>query len=103
VHARTRTRNARGLEHGVRGVLAAGGIASEVWSLADALSTADRAIGVPVLAPLARRYARQGAPLELIGLFDSLGVRRENGRVEIDDGAPLAAVRRAIVFGSSEP
>jgi hypothetical protein len=103
VEARVRTSNARGLEHGVRGVLSAGGIASEVWSLAEALATADRAMGVPVLAPLSRRYAERGAPVALFGLFDALGVRTEGDRVELDDTAPLAAVRRAIVHGTSAP
>lgn len=103
VEARVRTNDARGLEHGVRGVLRAGGVASEVWSLADALAVADRAIGVPVLAQLERRYGAQGAPLALSALFDALGVRARGGRVELDEAAPLASVRRAIVRGSGEP
>jgi hypothetical protein len=101
VEARVRTNNARGLEHGVRGLLAAGGIASEVWSLAEALATADKAMGVPVLVPLGRRYADQGAPVPLFELFDALGVRAEGDRVELDDTAPLAGVRRAIVRGGN--
>ena len=103
VEARVRTNNERGLEHAVRGVRRAGGVASEVWALDDALGVADRAIGVPVLAPLARRYGAQGAPLALFSLFDELGVRSQGGRVELDDAAPLAAVRRAIVFGGAQP
>jgi len=103
VEARVRTNHARGLEHGVRGVLRAGGVASEVWALADALAVADRALGVAVLEPLARRYADQGAPLALGDRFAELGVRTRNGRVELDDAAPLAAVRRAIVYGAPAP
>jgi hypothetical protein len=100
VEARKRTGSRRGLEHGVRGVLLVGGIASEVWSLADTLRVADDAIGTPVLTPLAERHARKGSPFALFALFESLGVRARGDQITLDDTAPLASIRHAIIYGN---
>jgi hypothetical protein len=101
VEARSRSGSRRGLEHGVRGVLQAGGTASKVWSLADTLRVADDAIGTPILTPLAARYARQGSPFALFPLFESLGVRARGDQIELDDTAPLANIRHAIIYGNT--
>lgn len=96
VEARKRDRE-RGLEVGLRALNAAGGNASEVWSLADAIATVDRALGAPTLAPLAERHAQRGGAFDLARLFDQLGVRRSpDGRIQLVDSAPLAGIRRAI-------
>lgn len=87
----------RGLEVGIRALRQAGGNASEVWSLDDAITTIDRALGVPTLAPVAKRHAARGAPFDFEGLLRDLGVVRIAGdKVRLSDQAPLAAVRRAI-------
>jgi hypothetical protein len=101
VAVRRASGGARGLEDGVRAVLDAGGVASEVWSLAQATEITDRALGAPVLAELERAHLTQGSPVELESLFRDLGVSLDRrGRVVLDDTAPLAAVRRAITYGS---
>lgn len=99
VQIRNATSNAKGLEDGVRAVLAAGGIASEVWSLSDAIAIAERAVGVPVLSELIAAHAQKGSPVDLLTFFSALGVSRKRGSLVLDDSAPLAAVRRAIVRG----
>lgn len=88
-----------GLEDGLRRVRAAGGHASEVWSLDETLKTADAAFGAPVLERLAARYAERPAPLDLDAVFQSLGVVLDGREVRLADDAPLAWVRRAIVRG----
>jgi hypothetical protein len=89
------------LENGLRAVLARGGDASQVWPLARALDVADAALGTPVLAPLAAAHANAGAPLDLPALFRELGVSFDaGGNVNLDDTAPLANVRHALVYGS---
>jgi hypothetical protein len=97
VQIRKLTANAKGLEDGVRAVLAAGGTASEVWALSDAIATAERAVGVPVLTELAARHAPRGSPVDLPALFSALGVSRKRGTITLDDRAPLAQIRRAMV------
>jgi hypothetical protein len=91
----------RGLEDGVRAVFDAGGVASEVWSLAQATALTDQALGAPVLADLERAHLDAGSPLDLRGLFRELGVSRDKqGRIVLDEAAPLAAVRRALAYGA---
>lgn len=100
VEARRRSAGRVGLEDGVRAVLAAGGIASEVWPLSRSLTLAERALPGPLLVPLAERHALHGSPVDLDGLFRDLGVFLDpDGAVRFDDAAPLASVRRALVRG----
>jgi hypothetical protein len=87
----------RGLEVGLRALREAGGNACEVWSLADAIGTIDRALGAPTLAPIASAHAGHGSAFDLPALFADLGVNRDaKGALQLSDQAPLAAVRRAI-------
>lgn len=100
VAVRRASGGARGLEDGVRAVFDAGGVASEVWSLAQATALADQALGAPVLAELERAHLERGSRVDLDRVFRELGVSRDKqGHVVLDDTAPLAAVRRALAFG----
>jgi hypothetical protein len=100
VEARKRSGGARGFEHALRALVAAGANASEVWSLEQTIASIDTALGAPVLVELARRHARSTAHVDLSGLLTKLGVVRRGKRVTLDDGAELAALRRAIVWGN---
>jgi hypothetical protein len=96
--AARRHRLDRGLEVGLRALREAGGVASEVWDLKDAIATIDRALGRPTLGPVAEKHAARGSAFDLAALLRELGVRlRPDGSVELRDDAPLANVRRAIV------
>lgn len=96
--AARRHRLDRGLEHGLRALREAGGIANEVWDLAEAIATIDGALGRPTLGPIAERHALRGSPFDLHGLLRDLGVeRRADGSVVLRDDAALASVRRAII------
>jgi hypothetical protein len=97
VAIRERSQLSKGLEDAVRAVFDAGGVAWDVWSLEQTLAIGDRELDVPVLAPLARRYANHPAPLDFEALLQRLGVVRHGHSIELRDDAPLAAVRRAIV------
>jgi hypothetical protein len=57
-----------------------------------------------VLGDLYARMKEDPAPVDLDELFAKLGVRKVGGRIEFDDGAPLAAVRAAMTArpGSKE-
>ncbi len=99
VEIRRRSNGAQGLEQGLLALLDAGGHASEVWTLKDAIEAVDHALGAPVLEGLAVRHARRSQSLDLGRLFSDLGVRRSGRGVVLDDRAPLAAVRRSIVAG----
>jgi hypothetical protein len=96
VEIRERTGNRRGLEDALRGILAAGGTIEDRWTLARALAEGDRATGVAVLVPLHAKMGPQPMPMDLDDLWKRLGVKKGSGGVTFDEGAPLAAVRRAI-------
>jgi hypothetical protein len=97
VEIRTRTKNKMGLEHALRGIVAAGGTIDTDWGLARVLSTGDQAIGVPVLGPLYDRMKAESTPVDLAALWKRLGVEERDGSVVFHDEAPLADVRRAIM------
>ena len=97
VTIRQRTHNARGLQDALRAILrASGGLAAD-WPIERVLRTGDAAVGVDALETLYFRY--KDAPLapDLTGLWHSLGVTPTGTGVQLDESAPLAAVRRAIL------
>lgn len=89
------TRSARraGLQQALQGVLAAGGNYSVVWSVDRILATADAAVGQTTLTDLYRRMKDSPEPAALDALWRDLGVVGNT----LNDSAPLAAVRRAIL------
>jgi len=95
VETRRRTQNARGLEDALRAILASGNIET-TSPLGALLAIGDRATGVPVLTELYARMKDQPAPVDLDTMWRELGVRVEGQQIRLDDGAPLAAIRRAI-------
>ncbi len=89
------TRSARraGLQQALQGVLAAGGNYAVQWSVERILATADAAVGQTTLTDLYLRMKDSPEPAELDALWRDLGVVGNR----LDDNAPLAAVRRAIL------
>jgi hypothetical protein len=93
---RRRSGNRHGLQHALRGIVAAGGNIAERWPLARALATADATVGGDVLA---RQYAAMGSTpvhVDLAALWQRLGVAGTGSAITFDDTAPEAALRRAI-------
>ena len=82
-----------GLQQALQGVLAAGGQYGVPWTVERILSTADAAVGQTVLTELYGRMKDSAEPVDLAGLWRDLGTA--GGK--LDDQAPLAHVRRAIL------
>lgn len=99
IEIRTKTAGARGLEDGLRGVLDAGGHASEVWPLSRTFALSDETCGVAALEPLARAHAHSGRRVDLEALWRQLGVEGRGSALRLNADAPLARVRRSIVLG----
>lgn len=89
----------KSLQQGVRALLRAGGDATRVWRLAEAVATIDRELGGPVLANLGARYAKPGSSVPLERVFRELGVIWTGSDIRFDDTAPLAPIRRSITRG----
>jgi hypothetical protein len=93
VRLRERGTAARGLQHALQGVLAAGGDYRAVWDAPRIFAAADATLGQTTLSEMYARMKDQPAPADLHALWHDLGV---NGAMLRDD-APLAALRRAIL------
>jgi len=101
--ARRSSAGARGLEDGVRAVLASGGVASEVWTLAHATEVTDAALGEPILAKLQALHLTGGGPVDLDAVFSELGVTvGQNGGIALEARGRKAALRHALVYGGAK-
>ena len=100
VQIHEQTKNKKGLEDALRGILEAGGDIREDWDLEKTLEIGDRAAGVKVLENLYGEWKDKPVQVDLPALWKQLGVESAGGTVRLHDDAPLAAVRRAIVVGA---
>jgi predicted metalloprotease with PDZ domain len=108
VKIRVTTRGQRSLDDVVRAALTREGDASHTARLADFLRIGDEATGTRALAEVNDAWAVRGENVDLDLLWRQLGVdakktpregapREGEGELaELEDGAPLAAVRAAI-------
>lgn len=103
VEIRTRSAGARGLEDCLRDTLTRFGNAARVIDVTDMIAACDRLLGEGVLGRLVERYAYAANAVDLEGLWRDLGVRMEGRVVVLDDAAPLAWVRHAIIRGGPPP
>jgi hypothetical protein len=96
IEIRKRTGNRLGLQDAMRGVIAAGGNHEVDWSIERILATADKAVGLDVLTSLHNAWAPKPLTPDLDALWRDLGITAQGENLEVDDGAPLAAIRKSI-------
>ena len=97
VTIRERTQNRQGLQDALRAVLRGSGGLAAHWPIERVLRTGDAAVGVNVLEELYAKYGDTPVTPDLTQLWSRLGVERDGDSVRLDDSAPLAAIRRAIM------
>jgi hypothetical protein len=97
---RKQTKNKKGLEDALRGVLDAGGDIREDWDLEKALKTGDQAVGFDVLEKLYAEWKDKPVQVDLPAMWKELGVEANGGTVMLKEDAPLSAVRRAMEMGT---
>jgi hypothetical protein len=102
VEIRRQTKNKKGLQDALRGILNAGGDMREDWELEQALKTGDRATGTEVLLKLYERMRNSPTETDLGALWKELGIREENGSVQFQDNAPLTAIRKSITAARTD-
>jgi hypothetical protein len=96
VQIREQTKNEKGLQDALRGILNAGGDIRHDWDLMDAFKAGDRATGTNVLTTLYAKMKDQPMEPDLPALWKQLGVQRDANTVRFVEDAPLAAIRRSI-------
>ena len=103
VDIRRRTQLRFGLQDALRAVLrASGGLAAD-WPIERVLRTGDAAVGTSTLEDLYAQMKDTPVAPDLMTLWRQLGVEPEGDAVRLDDAAPLAAVRRAIMRAPFPP
>jgi predicted metalloprotease with PDZ domain len=98
VTIRERTQNRLGLQDALRAVLRGSGGLAAHWPIERVLRTGDAAVGSGVLEELYAKYADTPVSPDLAQLWNRLGVERDGDSVRLDDAAPLAVIRRAIML-----
>lgn len=96
VAIRKATGNAKSLDDVVQGIVRAGGSTEHVWTVRDTLAKADAITGTHVLSELYARCVVRGEVLLAAPLLHDLGVGERDGRVQLEDDAPLADIRKRI-------
>jgi hypothetical protein len=99
VEIRRQTKNQKGLQDALRGILDSGADIRRDMELQSVLEVGDRAVGVPVLVSLYRQMKDNPGATDLPELWEKLGVKVVGKRVEFNGDAPLAATRIAITIG----
>jgi hypothetical protein len=96
VRIHEQTKNRRGLQEALRGIVSAGGTISVDWPLERALKTGDAASGTTVLMDLYNEMKAKPVTVDLPDLWKRLGVESSGRTVIFHDDAPLSAIRKAI-------
>ena len=97
VHIRQSTHLRFGLQDALRAVLRASGGLSADWPIERVLRTGDAAVGTRTLEELYAQMKDTPVAPDLMALWRQLGVLPDGGSVRLDDDAPLAGARRAIM------
>jgi len=101
VEIRKQTKNKKGLEDALRGILKAGGNINEDWALEKALKTGDSAVGLDVLERLYAEWKDKPVQVDLAAMWKELGIEASGGTVVLKDDAPMSAVRRMLEMGAA--
>jgi hypothetical protein len=98
IQIRRETKNTRGLQDALRGILDAGGDIRQDWELEKALQIGDRATGTHVLTNLYLQMRDKPVDTNLDALWKQLGVSVEAGVVQFHEDAEMSSIRRSIVL-----
>ena len=100
VEIRKQTKNKKGLEDALRGILDAGGTINEDWELEKAFKIGDQAAGLDVLEKQYAEWKDKPMQVDLAVMWKQLGIEASGTTVVLHDDAPLASIRRGIEMGT---
>jgi hypothetical protein len=96
IEIRQATRNRKGLQDAMRGILYAGGNITQDWNVERVAEVGGQATGTTAIADLYKQMKATAVQTDLDDLWRRLGVQVKGGTVTFDDHAPLAGIRKAI-------
>lgn len=94
---REQTDNRLGLQQALRGVQQAGGSMLQFWSIDQIIDAADASTGKTAFQSLYQQMRATPVTPDLSSVWARLGVISKSGRITLDETAPNAALRRAIL------
>ncbi|MCW5729601.1 MAG: hypothetical protein KIT20_02495 [Alphaproteobacteria bacterium] len=97
IEIRRRSAGRSSLDDCLRGLLKAGGNATQRWTTERVIQTCDSATGTGVAGELAARHVHAANPVDLDALWRDLGVLSDGRMASYRQDAPLAWIRRAIL------
>ena len=100
VQIREQNHGRKSLDDAIRAILAAGGDGSIQWDIQQVIDVGDRATDSTILRDLYVRMGDHPDSPDLPALWKRLGVSMQEGRLLLDDRAPLAGIRKAMTAGS---
>jgi len=103
VRIRVKTDNRTGVSDALRAINRASGGVGANWSVEKLVTVGDRATGTNELTQLYGEMKSSPMTTDLQDLFAKLGVRARGGKIEFDDDAPLAGIRRRITAPPTQP
>jgi hypothetical protein len=96
VRIRLETHDRFGVQEALRAINRKSGGNVSRWSVDQIMAAGDEATGTRVLATLYSEMKAAPVVTDLPNLFAKLGVIEHDGKVQFDDSAPLAGIRRRI-------
>jgi hypothetical protein len=103
VRIRADTHNRLGVSDALRAINRSSGGIGANWSVEKVVAVGDRATGTNELTRLYAEMKSTPVQTDLQNLFINLGVRAHDGKIDFDDDAPLANIRRRITAPPSQP
>jgi hypothetical protein len=97
VKIRRSTQNKKGLQDALRAIAhSSGGLAAN-WTIDEVLAAADAATGTPVLRKQYARMKDRAVRVDLVWLWNSLGIEADGRSIVFRDDAPMAPIRKSIM------
>jgi hypothetical protein len=103
VRIRRKTHNRLGVNDALRAINRSSGGIGANWSVDQVVAVGDGATGTNELTRLYAEMKSTPVMTDLQDLFINLGVRAHGGKIDFDDNAPLADIRRGITAPPAQP
>jgi hypothetical protein len=103
VRIREQTHGRLGVVDALRAINRSSGGNGARWSVEQVMAVGDKATGTHALAALYDEMKGTPVSTDLQDLFVKLGVREHGGKIEFDEHAPLAAIRRRMTAPPNAP
>lgn len=97
IELRKQTNNKMGLQYAMTAVVKNGGNTEQFWPIIKVINMADKATGKRIIFEQYEKMHKTPVTTDLDNLWQQLGIEMKNGRVELNNNAPLAHIRSAIV------